>query len=42
MALVRCTCIAELILTNDPHERRLEVAVPDPDCGYVLHRLEAG
>ena len=39
MALVRCTCIAELALTG--RDRRLIVSLPDPDCDYVPHRLAA-
>lgn len=39
MALVRCSCISLVV----PVEAglRQEVVVPDPDCGYVLHRLAA-
>jgi hypothetical protein len=40
MALVRCTCIAELVPTDDPHLRRLVVTVPDPECEFVPHRVE--
>ena len=37
MALVRCSCIGQIVSADgDP---RLEVAVADPDCGYVPHRM---
>lgn len=39
MALVRCTCIAELV--QEARGNTLVVALPDPDCGYVPHRLGA-
>jgi hypothetical protein len=40
VALVRCSCISLVV----PAEAglRQEVVVPDPDCGYLVHRLEAG
>ena len=34
VALVRCTCIAQLTA-----DRGLSVLVPDPMCGYVVHRV---
>lgn len=41
MALVRCSCLSELApVPDDPHQRRLIVLVADPECGYVLHRIQ--
>lgn len=33
--LVRCTCVAGLDSDG------LRVVVYDPECGYIIHRLEA-
>lgn len=38
MALVRCSCLVEL---HGAAWDALDVQVLDPDCGYVMHRLEA-
>lgn len=40
MALVRCTCIAELVYIGRG-SISLNLSLPDPDCGYVWHRLAA-
>ena len=40
MALVRCSCVVELVASA--HGRiALDVTVLDPECGYVVHRLGA-
>lgn len=41
MAMVRCTCIAELVPTDDPYHRRLVILVADPECKYQPHRAMA-
>ena len=40
MALVRCSCVVELVASADGRSA-LEVRVLDPECGYVVHRLGA-
>ena len=40
MALVRCSCVADLA-RDDGGRTRLDVLVVDPDCAYVVHRLGA-
>ena len=40
MALVRCSCIVELHASADGRGA-VDVKVPDPECGYVVHRLGA-
>ena len=40
MALVRCSCVVELVASSDCRIA-LEVTVLDPECGYVVHRLGA-
>ncbi|MBC9732766.1 hypothetical protein [Nocardioides marmotae] len=40
MALVRCTCLTSLVPEVDGG-LTLRVEVADPDCGYVVHRLQA-
>jgi hypothetical protein len=40
MALVRCSCVVELVASSD-HRCALEVTILDPECGYVVHRLGA-
>ena len=37
MALVRCSCIGHIVSRDG--EQRVQVAVADPDCGYVPHRI---
>jgi hypothetical protein len=37
MALVRCTCIVAEVVAG----QRVEPVVPDADCGYIIHRLQA-
>lgn len=34
-----CSCITDVVPTEDPHERRLVRVVADPECGNPLHRL---
>jgi hypothetical protein len=41
MGLVRCTCVTTFRPTDDPKRISLEVIVYDPQCDYVIHRLEA-
>jgi hypothetical protein len=36
MSLVRCTCVADLVLEGDVPE--LRVLLADPDCTYAPHR----
>jgi len=40
MALVRCSCVVELVSGVDARVA-LAVTVLDPDCEYVVHRLGA-
>ncbi len=40
MALVRCSCVVELVASADGRIA-LDVTVLDPECGYVVHRLGA-
>jgi hypothetical protein len=40
MALVRCSCVVELVASIDGR-CALDVQVLDPGCGYVVHRLGA-
>ncbi|NHC24687.1 hypothetical protein G6553_16095 [Nocardioides sp. IC4_145] len=49
MALVRCSCVAQVVLGPDgagSHGHSdgvgLRVQVLDPECGYVVHRVAAG
>lgn len=37
--LVRCTCISNLIKPESRVEA--EILVYDPQCDYIMHRLEA-
>ena len=42
MALVRCSCIVELHASADGRGAvAVDVKVPAPECGYVVHRLGA-
>jgi hypothetical protein len=36
MPLVRCTCLSRLEYADG--WTKLLIDVPDPDCGYVVHR----
>jgi hypothetical protein len=40
MALVRCTCLVQ-VSSSRSRGPELVLQVPDPTCGYVLHRLAA-
>jgi hypothetical protein len=40
MALVRCSCVVELVASSDCRSS-LAVRILDPECGYVVHRLGA-
>jgi hypothetical protein len=40
MALVRCSCVVELLASADGR-CAVDVRVLDPECGYVVHRLGA-
>lgn len=37
MALVRCTCVVDEVVAG----QRVEPVVPDPECDYIIHRLQA-
>ena len=40
MARVRCTCLTRIVPTAGG-DLDLRLEVPDPACGYVVHRLAA-
>ena len=37
MALVRCTCVVTEIVAG----QRVEPDLADPECDYIIHRLQA-
>jgi hypothetical protein len=40
VALVRCTCVVDLRV-RPGEEPVLTVTVADPECNYIVHRIEA-
>lgn len=40
MSLVRCTCVGRLEPNDETGRTQFSVEVVDPECDYIIHRLE--